>query len=132
MRISDCSSDVCSSDLVKELLLQIDALLNADQSFDPLTAKRTFRLAMSANMTELLGVPLIKRLISQGSTISLQIVDLAADSLRSVEEGELDFCATVAARPLNNLLPHGSALSSEDLYYYRFILSPSEEIQKLH
>src|SRR3546814_10847397 len=28
---------------VKELLLQIDALLNADQSFDPLTAKRTFR-----------------------------------------------------------------------------------------
>src|SRR3546814_619549 len=67
---------------VKEPLLQIDALLNADQSFDPLTAKRTFRLAMSANMTELLGVPLIKRLISHGSTISLQIVDLAADSLR--------------------------------------------------
>src|SRR3546814_1773438 len=79
MRISDWSSDVCSSDL-------IDALLNADQSFDPLTAKRTFRLAMSANMTELLGVPLIKRLISHGSTISLQIVDLAADSLRRRSE----------------------------------------------
>src|SRR3546814_1431624 len=113
MRISDCSSDVCSSDLVKELLLQIDALLNADQSFDPLTAKRTFRLAMSANMTELLGVPLIKRLISHGSTISLQIVDLAADSLRRVEEGELDLCVTVAERPLNNLLPQGAARSEE-------------------
>src|SRR3546814_10083537 len=105
MRISDWSADVCSSDLdpllhqvgrkfeltpralamsmsVKELLLQIDALLNADQSFDPLTAKRTFRLAMSANMTELLGVPLIKRLISHGSTISLQIVDLDRKSTR--------------------------------------------------
>src|SRR3546814_19494155 len=35
---------------VKDLLLQIDAQLNADQSFDPLTSKRTFRLAMSANM----------------------------------------------------------------------------------
>ena len=117
---------------VKELLLQIDALLNADQSFDPLTAKRTFRLAMSANMTELLGVPLIKRLISQGSTISLQIVDLAADSLRRVEEGELDLCVTVAERPLNNLLPQGAALSSEDLYSDRFILAAAEGNRAVH
>src|SRR3546814_20926848 len=79
---------------VKELLLQIDALLNADQSFDPLTVKRTFRHAMSANMMEQLGVPLIKRLISHGSTISLQNVDLASDSLRCVEAGELELFDT--------------------------------------
>lgn len=107
---------------VKELLLQIDALLNAEQFFDPLTAKRTFRLAMSANMAELLGVPLIKRLMSCGSAISLQIVDLAADSLRRVEDGELDFCVTVAERPLNALLPQVATLSSEDLYADRFVL----------
>src|SRR3546814_15664604 len=87
---------------------------------------------MSANMTELLGVPLIKRLISHGSTISLQIVDLAADSLRRVEEGELDLCVTVAERPLNNLLPQGAALSSEDLYSDRFILAAAEENRAVH
>jgi len=112
--------------LVRELLIQVEILLNSDQSFDHMTTSRTFRIAMSANMAELLGVPLIKHLISNTSSISLQIIELAADSLRRVEDGELDFCVTVAERPLSNVLPQSAALSSEDLYADRFILTSAE------
>ena len=107
---------------VKELLLRIDTVLNADQAFDPKTAKRTFRIAMSANMAELLGVPLIRYLMDNAAGVALHVLDLATDSLRRVEEGDLDFCITLFERALSNPPHRPEILSSEHLYTDRFVL----------
>src|SRR3546814_9857171 len=112
MRISDWSSDVCSSDLTTP-------------NFDPAEDKRTFRVAMSAHMGELVGVPLVRHLIRHAPGISFQIVDLAADSFKRVEEGDLDLCLTISERTLENPVNDVSNLRSENLFFDRFTIVES-------
>ena len=107
---------------VKELLLRIGAVLNAPQAFDPKTAKRTFRVAMSGYVAELLGVPLIQHLMENAPGISLQVDNLAQDSFRRVEEGELDFCITVVERALSNPSHSPEVLSTQHLFSDKFVL----------
>src|SRR3546814_21004494 len=57
---------------------------------------------MSAHMGELVGVPLVRHLIRNAPGISFQIVDLAVDSFKRVEEGDLDLCLTISERTLEN------------------------------
>src|SRR3546814_1279636 len=59
MRISDWSSDVCSSDLV---------------AFDPTTSERTFRLALYENPAVMLIPDLVRRLQSTGPNIRIAVV----------------------------------------------------------
>src|SRR3546814_10205199 len=42
---------------VREILLRIESALKTTPNFDPAEDKRTFRVAMSAHMGELVGVP---------------------------------------------------------------------------
>lgn len=87
---------------VREILLRIESALKTTPNFDPAEDKRTFRVAMSAHMGELVGVPLVRHLIRHAPGISFQIVDLAVDSFKRVEEGDLDLCLTISERTLEN------------------------------
>src|SRR3546814_10711939 len=93
MRISDWSSDVCSSDL----------------------------------MGELVGVPLVRHLIRHAPGISFQIVDLAVDSFKRVEEGDLDLCLTISERTLENPVNDVSNLRSEHLFFDSFTIVASSD-----
>ncbi|MDR3472267.1 MAG: LysR family transcriptional regulator [Devosia sp.] len=107
---------------VKDLLQQINALLNSQPQFDPTTAKRTFRVAMSGYMAELLGAPLIDFLLAQAPGICVQFADLATDSLRRVEEGEFDFCITVVERELGDTSLSAGNLSEQLLFSDQYVL----------
>ena len=112
---------------VREILLRIEAVLKTAPNFDPTEDKRTFRIAMSAHMAELIGVPLVRYLISNAPGISIQIVDLAVDSLRRVEEGELDLCLTVSERALGNPIQDAGNLQSEHLFFDSFTIVASRD-----
>lgn len=107
---------------VKELLLRINTVLHSGQTFDPGTASRTFKVAMSAHMADLLGVPIIRQLIQVAPNINFQIIDLAIDSFRRVEEGELDFCITVGERVESNPPNRPEILLSRHLFSDEFVL----------
>jgi DNA-binding transcriptional LysR family regulator len=112
---------------VREILLRIESVFNAAPNFDPTEDQRTFRVAMSAHMAELVGVPLVRYLISHAPGISFQIVDLAIDSLRRVEESELDLCLTVSERVLENPIQGTGTLHSEHLFFDSFIVVASQD-----
>ncbi len=107
---------------VKDLLVRITTVLTAEPVFAPATARRTFRIAMSGAMVELVGVQLIRHLMTEAPFISVHIVDLAADSLRDVEEGRLDFCVTMSERALSTASDLANTLSSEHLYSDEFVI----------
>lgn len=112
---------------VREILLRIESALNTAPNFDPVEDKRTFRVAMSAHMAELVGVHLVRHLISHAPGISFQIVDLAVDSFRRLEEGELDLCLTVSERVLENPIHDASNLQSEHLFFDNFTIVASKD-----
>jgi LysR family nod box-dependent transcriptional activator len=116
---------------VREILLRIEAVFNTAPNFDPTEDQRTFRVAMSAHMAELVGVPLVRYLISNAPGISFQIVDLAVDSLRRVEESELDLCLTVSERVLENPIEGAGTLHSEHLFFDSFIVIASQDNEAL-
>lgn len=107
---------------VKDLLVRIDTVLNAEPVFAPATTRRTFNIAMSGAMVELIGVRLIRHLMQSAPKVSVNIVDLATDSLRDVEEGRLDFCITMSERTVNSLVNVAETLSSEQLYSDSFVI----------
>lgn len=112
---------------VREILLRIESVLNTAPNFDPVEDKRTFRVAMSGNMAELVGVPLARHLINHAPGISFHIVDLAIDSFRRVEDGDLDLCLTVSERVLENPIPDVSNLQSEHLFFDNFTIVASKD-----
>src|SRR3546814_1078893 len=82
---------------------------------------------MSANMGERVGVPLVRHLIRHAPCISFQIVDLAVDSLKRVEEGDLDLCLTISERTLENPVNDVSNLRSEHLFFHSFTIVASSD-----
>jgi len=111
---------------VKEILLSVGTVLNAEQTFEPESARRTFRAAMSGYAAEVLGVPMIRHLSRHAPGVSLHIGDLATDSLRRVEEGELDFCITVVERAISEPSRSADVLSAQPLFSDRFVLVAAE------
>ncbi|NIJ37626.1 DNA-binding transcriptional LysR family regulator [Sphingopyxis panaciterrae] len=112
---------------VREILLRIESALNTTPNFNPAEDKRTFRVAMSAHMAELVGVPLVRYLIGHAPGISFQIVDLAVDSFKRVEEGDLDLCLTISERVLENPVNDVSNLQSEHLFFDNFTIVASRD-----
>jgi len=112
---------------VKEILLSVRTVLNAEQDFDPQTDTRTFRAAMSGYAAEMLAVPIIRYLSQHAPGISLHVGDLSTDSLRRVEDGELDFCITVVERAISDPTRSADILSTQQLFSDRFVLVAAED-----
>src|SRR3546814_6189044 len=78
-------------------------------------------------MGELVCVPLVRHLIRHAPGISFQIVDLAVDSFKRVEEGDLDLCLTISERTLENPVNDVSNLRSEHLFFDSFTIVASSD-----
>jgi len=97
---------------VKEILLSVRTVLNAEQDFDPQTDTRTFRAAMSGYAAEMLAVPIIRYLSQHAPGISLH---------------ELDFCITVVERAISDPTRSADILSTQQLFSDRFVLVAAED-----
>lgn len=116
---------------VKELLLRIDTVLHTGENFDPPTAVRTFKVAMSAYMADLLGPPIAQQMIKEAPGTTLQIVDLSSDSFRAIEEGELDYCISVSQRAQKNPPDRPEILASRHLFSDSFVLVSAFENERV-
>jgi LysR family nod box-dependent transcriptional activator len=85
---------------VKDLLFRIHNLVDNEPTFDPVTARRTYRIAMTGYCVEVFGVSLMRYLNRVAPNVSCQIDELSADVLSRVYEGQLDFCITLSERTM--------------------------------
>lgn len=81
-----------------DVLFQVDNLVQLEPTFDPLTAKRVFRVTMSDLCSELLGPPLIRSLTTLAPNIGCEIDDMMQDALMRLHEGQSDLLITLAQR----------------------------------
>jgi len=85
---------------VKDLLFRVHDLVDNEPTFDPVTDKRTYRIAMTGYCVEVFGVSLMRHLNRVAPNVSCQIDELSADVLSRVYEGQLDFCITLSERAI--------------------------------
>src|SRR3546814_16570223 len=82
MRISDWSSDVCSSDLLRTAL--------SPSAFDPGTADRRFTIAAGSYFCALFIPGLLARARNIDTNVSFRIKPLGGDLLVDLDAGALD------------------------------------------
>jgi DNA-binding transcriptional LysR family regulator len=76
---------------VREILVQVDATLNARPRFDPLSSARHFVIAASDYAINVLLLEVQRRLNRQAPGVSLEILPVRESALASLQRGEIDF-----------------------------------------
>ena len=79
------------TEAVRECVQQIEHLLNSRGGFDPRTEVRTFTIAASDYAASLLVAPLLTRLETFSSSISVSFSAIDLDEVDRVARGEIDF-----------------------------------------
>lgn len=88
---------------VRDLILQAEAILKGDSHFEPATAKRALRIAMSDYCGSIFGGALMRLLSAEAPGIKLEIYPLSFDVLDDLIAGRIDMCIT--AQDLRLLAP---------------------------
>src|SRR3546814_4823836 len=109
MRISDWSSDVCSSDLLRTAL--------SPSAFDPGTADRRFTIAAGSYFCALFIPGLLARARQIAPNVSFRIQPLGGDLLVDLDGGAIDLALGVSTKiprrlRLERLEDHPSELLS--------------------
>lgn len=107
---------------VRDILFRVGRLIDHEPDFDPQTAKRVFRLAMSNVGSEVLAAPLAERLLEIAPGISCQFDDLNSNALTRLNDGQYDICVTIAERTLLDPTYVEDALAEEFLFHDYFVL----------
>jgi DNA-binding transcriptional LysR family regulator len=107
---------------VKDLLFRVHDLVDNEPTFDPLTAKRIYRIAMTGYCVEVFGVSLMRYLNRVAPNVSCQIDELSADVFSRVYEGQLDFCITLSERVMLDPAYAEDGSCEQHLFSDRFIL----------
>jgi LysR family nod box-dependent transcriptional activator len=77
---------------IREILLRVQAALEAEPSFDPATAMRTFSIMMSDYCFVAYMRAVIKRLQAEAPGITCRVERLDAASIKRLEAGDVHFC----------------------------------------
>ena len=106
---------------VREALLASQAALDTRPSFNPATARRTCRIAMSDYASLVLLPRFLRRLAAEAPNISCHVEQLAEEGFDRVESGDLDFClAADDWRLYANYRPSAS-IQSRSLFHDDFV-----------
>lgn len=101
-------------DPLRQLLRQVERVLESDAGFDPATARRTFTIRMS----DILACMLLPRLVAQGRTapgIGFNILHLPpARTVDALERDEIDLAVSMG-------LDHSNAIRSHKLLLDRMV-----------
>ncbi|QRK06866.1 LysR family transcriptional regulator [Archangium violaceum] len=79
---------------VRDILLRIQSAVEAKPSFDPASARRTFRIVTSDYITEVLLADVVRRLKRVAPGISLELIPPGTSTSECLQRGELDFVIT--------------------------------------
>jgi DNA-binding transcriptional LysR family regulator len=76
---------------VRELLLQLQRVLELKTDFDPKTSTRTFRIAASDYVVSVLFAEVLKRKVSAFPSMTIELIPLNEDTRSQLRRGEIDF-----------------------------------------
>ncbi|AKJ00424.1 LysR family transcriptional regulator [Archangium gephyra] len=79
---------------VRDILRRIQSAVEETPGFDPASARRTFRIATSDYITEVLLAEVVRRLQRMAPGISLELVPPGTSMHEALQRGELDFIIT--------------------------------------
>jgi len=108
---------------VQSILSQVRELSEGSRQFDPLSAERVFRVAATTYCCELLATPLISRLRTVAPLISVQFMELAADTADLVFDCHIDFAITISANFIKRRQPDNTHLKSIKLFDDEFVVA---------
>jgi LysR family transcriptional regulator, nod-box dependent transcriptional activator len=111
------------ADPVKSILSQIRDLDNQSKGFDPVQARRVFRISATTYCCELLATPLISRLRDIAPMVSVQFEELSPDTADRILNGQIDFAITIFARLVDKLQSDHEVLHSKMLFTDRFVVA---------
>jgi len=114
------------TDAVGDCVRQIEYLLNSRIEFDPRTEVRTFTIAASDYAASLLVAPLLIRLESFGSSISVSFSVIDLEEVDRVARGEIDFAIAPPPVPAPEDTPFLD-FPSCDLFTDRWICAVSSD-----
>ena len=117
---------------LRELLIDIRAALDATPKFDPATSRRSFRLAMSSFVAELLLPALARALADQAPNLSLEVQYLTSDVFTRLNNGVLDLCITVPDRAYFDPSYVQDEFVSEHLFSDPFVLVADSGNDRVH
>ncbi|WP_257449766.1 LysR family transcriptional regulator [Archangium lipolyticum] len=79
---------------IRDILLRIQSAVEAMPSFDPASARRTFRIVTSDYVTEVLLADVLRQLKHVAPGISLELIPPGVATGESLQRGEIDFVIT--------------------------------------
>lgn len=106
---------------VHDALVNIQQVLNLRQDFDPATARRTFRIAMSDYCAITVLPRLVRRLARLASGIGVMVEPIGPDSVHRLESGHLDLSVMPDERRSLGTPTHPEMLLDVPLYEDRFV-----------
>ena len=106
---------------VREALLASQAALDTRPSFDPATARRPCRIAMSDYAALVLLPRFLRRLAAEAPNISCRVEQVAEESFNRVESGDLDFCLSAHDWRLYANYRPSAAIRSQPLFHDDFV-----------
>jgi LysR family nod box-dependent transcriptional activator len=106
---------------VRDVLHGIQVTLEARPSFDPMTAKRSFRASMSDYVAVVLMPHVLRRLVTQAPYMSCQVEHLNEGSFNRLDSGESDFCIASNRWTLFGSNEPGDDIQTEPLFSDNFV-----------
>lgn len=106
---------------VRELVLQTKISLDSHMKFDPVTAKRTFRLTMSDYVSVVFAHTVLRRIKNEAPNIRLHIQPLTRDCFTDMAAGQADLCITTDNFRLFQTKDVTELLHSEPLFSDTFV-----------
>jgi LysR family transcriptional regulator, nod-box dependent transcriptional activator len=106
---------------VREVLLQIQATLETRPSFEPKLARRNFKVAMSDYATLVLMPAVLRLLAIEAPFMTCHVEALTELSYGRLENGELDFCASVDDWHLFGNYEPGQVIRTQKLFSDDFV-----------
>lgn len=106
---------------VRQAIMTIEEALDYTPSFDPKTAKRTFRIAISDYGSFVIMPRLLKQLAKEAPDIAFQVSGLQEQSFVTLEHGDLDFVATTYQIDLFGQYRPGESIDHDRLFSDDFV-----------
>ncbi|WP_051768257.1 LysR family transcriptional regulator [Sphingobium sp. DC-2] len=107
---------------VKDLLFGIRGIFNTEASFDPETARHSFRIVMSGYCAEVFGVPLVHAIGRLAPHVTCEMHDLSIDMIARLREGQFDMGVALPHSVLFDPDYANDGLCTQRLFIDHFVL----------
>ena len=108
-------------------MVEIRALTDDVDGFDPATAHRVFRVCSSTFCSDALGVPILKHFEKAAPYVSVQFDDLLGDTFARLVRGQIDAIITIEQRLVRESVYLDGPLSALTLFSDQLVLAVASD-----